>query len=379
MKKLLLLLAVCMTVTCAYSQFGNIKDKAKGILGKKDKGGAAPEEKNTQPPAGNKPADTVVPATAFKAYQNYDFVPGDKIIFEDNFVADEDGEFPAHWKLINGQAVVNKVAGEPALAMIEGNYVKVMPRMKTPTYLGAIFTIEFDYWINDGSEYGVTVFFTPSDDTEARNLRFTGQGESSSNFPGNGLNGTAYPGETGDAYYRKWHHVAIVYKNQQVKCYLDQYRVLVIPEAEFTPVSVSFGGIDKVTIKNVRIADGGGMNMLNKLATDGKIVTHGITFDVNKSTIKPESMGTLNMIVKLMNEKSDLKFEVGGHTDADGEDAYNMKLSQQRAEAVKAQLQKMGIDASRLTAKGYGETKPLSDNTTPESKANNRRVEFVKQ
>ena len=101
-------------------------------------------------------------------------------------------------------------------------------------------------------------------------------------------------------------------------------------------------------------------------------------FDYNKATIKPESMGELNRIVTMMNQHPELKFEIGGHTDADGDAAYNLKLSQQRADAVKAQLISMGIDASKLTSKGYGKTKPIADNSTDEGKANNRRVEFVK-
>jgi outer membrane protein OmpA-like peptidoglycan-associated protein len=84
------------------------------------------------------------------------------------------------------------------------------------------------------------------------------------------------------------------------------------------------------------------------------------------------------MIVQVMNDNPDIKFEVGGHTDADGADDYNLKLSQQRADAVKEQLIKLGIAAARLTAKGYGETKPIGDNNSLDGKANNRRVEFVK-
>jgi OmpA-OmpF porin, OOP family len=131
-------------------------------------------------------------------------------------------------------------------------------------------------------------------------------------------------------------------------------------------------------ITNVRIASGGGMNLVGKKFTDAKIITHGINFDHDKATIKPESMGTLNMIVKVLNENPDLKFEVGGHTDGDGDADYNLNLSNQRAGAVKAQLIIMGVNASRLTAKGYGKTKPIADNTSDDGKANNRRVEFVK-
>ena len=119
--------------------------------------------------------------------------------------------------------------------------------------------------------------------------------------------------------------------------------------------------------------------MRNKLLTDGKLVTHGILFDVNSDKIKPESYGTLREIAKVLSENADVKVKIVGHTDSDGADAANMDLSKRRAAAVKNALSdNFGIDASRMQSDGKGESEPSSPNTTAEGKANNRRVEFVK-
>jgi outer membrane protein OmpA-like peptidoglycan-associated protein len=185
-----------------------------------------------------------------------------------------------------------------------------------------------------------------------------------------------------EKYFNNWHHIALAYKMDQLKIYVDQYRVLTIPSCGLSPAVMDFAGIgsekNPIIFSNMKIAKGASMYIAGQKFTNTKIVTHGINFDVNKAVIRPESMGTLNMIVQLMKDNPDVKFEVGGHTDSDGDNASNMKLSQARADAVRNQLISMGIDAARLTTKGYGETKPISPNTTDDGKANNRRVEFVK-
>jgi outer membrane protein OmpA-like peptidoglycan-associated protein len=94
--------------------------------------------------------------------------------------------------------------------------------------------------------------------------------------------------------------------------------------------------------------------------------------------IKPESGPTLRSILALLNEDPGLKFAIEGHTDNQGGPKVNGPLSEKRAAAVKAWLVNQGIDGSRLTSKGLGQTKPLDTNDTAEGRANNRRVEFVK-
>jgi OOP family OmpA-OmpF porin len=339
-------------------------------------------EESTESSSSSSSSETKAPPT-LKAYQNYDFIPGNKVLFEDNFMEDQDGEFPTHWELISGQAVLNKVDDQLGLFFTDGNYARVKPRMKTENYLTDPFTIEYDWYFIPGA-YGVVTMLRFNDKKEGY-LKEAQVNVSNSevNFGGTQISlSKSLQEDLKENFDNKWHHVAIAFKNNQMKVYVDQYRTLVVPDTKESYEFVEFASIgDEKTapvIKNVRIASGGSMNLIGKKFTDAKIVTHGITFDYNKSNIKPESMGTLNMIKKVMDENPDLKFEVDGYTDADGDDADNMKLSKQRADAVRSRLVEMGVDGGRLTTKGFGETKPISDNNTIEGKANNRRVEFVK-
>lgn len=319
-----------------------------------------------------------------KVYQNYDFVPGDKILFEDNFTDDQDGEFPSHWELKSGQAVINKLNGALAFHLIEGNYAVVVPRMKAEKYLSDPFTIEFDYYHVPGA-YGIVtqLHYINKDCGDCESTADALVSESEASYGGPISLSKSYPEEMGgDNFNNKWHHVAMAFKNNQLKIYVDQSRILVVPDTKANFFSLSFAGIgdekNPIIFKNVRVAAGGKMNMIGKKFTETRIVTHGINFDIDKATIRPESMGTLNMIVQVMKDNPELKFEVGGHTDNTGTATHNLTLSQQRAAAVRDQLIRMGVDASRLTSKGFGDTIPVGDNSTLEGRANNRRVEFVK-
>ncbi len=320
-----------------------------------------------------------------KTYQNYDFVAGSKIIFEDNFNSDQDGEFPAHWVLENGQAVVNNRLGAPTLLITDGNYGKVSPLMKEKNYLPDEFTLECD--INQiGEAYQLHIWFLNADNEEGLGFDSNTEGVNSYFWDAEkqlkDLTSNHPDGKNLANYANHWHHLAMVYKKKLVKIYVDERRSLVVSNCGFIPSRVLFGGIasqeNPIIIRNVKIAAGGDANTLNKMFTDGKYISHGIRFDVNKATIRPEAIGEINAIYKILSQNSTLKFEIGGHTDSDGNAASNLTLSQQRADAVKSQLILLGITSDRLTAKGYGATKPMGDNMTFEGKAENRRVEFTK-
>lgn len=416
LKPFLLIAALFFCITQSYAQVENVKDVArddatdrtnnnissgvdnamgktegaiKGLFKKKK----ANNTNTSANPANQQGGPQSTGGTGIRAYNNYDFVPGDSIVFADDFSHDVQGEFAAHWNLGSGQSVVNQVAGLNALLLTDGNYAHVTPLIKSKTggYLSDPFTIEFDTYSTGGYQPHLFFYGSTANATAASSPLFEvnmGAGNSHgaaeiSNSGGVDLQGNFPPDINSDNYMNKWHHVAIAYKAGQVKVYVDQYRIVVAPNVGYgKPKAIDIEGIgdanNPIIIANFRMANGGGMNMLGKKFTAAKIVTHGINFDIDKATLRPESMGTLNMIKGVLNDNPDLKFEIDGHTDNSGISAHNMILSQQRADVVKTQLINMGIDGSRLTTKGFGDSKPIGNNSTDDGRANNRRVEFVK-
>lgn len=134
--------------------------------------------------------------------------------------------------------------------------------------------------------------------------------------------------------------------------------------------------------QSINIVDYGALSaaasLKQQLAKEGHIALYGIYFDTDKSVPKPESEATLENVLQLLKDDPTLKLEVQGHTDNVGSAEHNAALSDARAASVKTWLTGHGIAADRLTSKGYGATKPVADNNTPEGRAKNRRVELAK-
>ncbi|MBK7555296.1 MAG: OmpA family protein [Flavobacteriales bacterium] len=116
---------------------------------------------------------------------------------------------------------------------------------------------------------------------------------------------------------------------------------------------------------------------LNAIGTGQTIALRNIFFNTASAALLPESNAELSKLKRLLDTNVSLKVEVGGHTDNAGDDASNQRLSEQRANAVRDHLITAGIDAARITAKGYGETKPVADNANEQGRAQNRRTEVT--
>jgi OOP family OmpA-OmpF porin len=102
-----------------------------------------------------------------------------------------------------------------------------------------------------------------------------------------------------------------------------------------------------------------------------------VNFELNSATLTPSATATLRRVTDALRGEPNLRAEIAGHTDSSGSDDYNLSLSQQRAESVLRFLVEQGIDTRRLVARGYGETRPVADNSTAVGREFNRRVEFT--
>ena len=313
-------------------------------------------------------------------WSKYDFVPGDKIIFEDNLTGEENGEFPSRWDLVRGNSEV-AVFGSDDVIMMRDGHPGIIPYVKNPEqdYLPDVFTIEMDLYHPGGGWFEIYLYDRKNQEDpsstgwsylniEENNYEL---GNAKSKHPDESLNNKA-----------RWFHISIAYTSGKLKAYMDQTRLINIPHLDFNPTGLTLytyhaNNDNLFYVKNIRIAEGG-VKYYDRFLQDGKIVANGIRFDVGKATLRPESMGVINEIYTMLSEHPDVNVSIEGHTDSDGDNDLNQKLSEDRSETVMKQLVSMGIAAGRLTSKGFGESKPVNTNATPEGKAENRRVEFVK-
>lgn len=330
---------------------------------------------------------------SFQSYSKFDFVPGEKVIFYDDFTDGNIGDFPVQWNTTgSGEVVTNN--------LFEGRWFNLTNErgatvLDQPITLPENYTIEFDVIPQKDADNGNNVAwsFNILNTPKPKDINY----------------GLARPGDAAirydfayttyyHSYYRddtpelsgntdkvrlladKKYKISIWVQKERIRLYVDQTKVFDLPKAMSKNYKYNMVRFDRGTtmFSNFRIATGL-PDMRNKLITEGKLVSYGIYFDVNKDVVKPESYGTLKDIAAVLNEVPDVKVQIVGHTDSDGDDAKNLDLSKRRAASVKAELTKsFGVNADRLETDGLGESKPVATNDTPVNKALNRRVEFIK-
>jgi len=349
----------------------------------------------------NNQAEAAKPAQqSLQTYSKFDFIPGEKVIFYEDFSQDAVGDFPALWNTNGTGEVVTS-------NLFPGNWLQVKPQSYVgvwtdqPLILPENYTFEFDIipiaseegggmggynlllskfksknTLDGGSVPGEAGFWFKCEYYGTPRYRAYAFGKEEDQFDISGSNDE----EKNKQKLNQKYHISIWVQKTRIRLYINENKVFDLPRGISLEKRFDRFRIDEssLLISNMRIAVGA-PDMRNKLMTDGKLVTYGIYFDVNKDVVKPESYGTLKEIAKILNEVPDVKVKIVGHTDSDGADAANLDLSKRRAASVKAELAKtFGVNGDRLDTDGMGESQPVAPNDNPVNKALNRRVEFIK-
>ena len=407
MKKLLfvffLILTFCFTQNTQAQLWDKIKKETEKKIEKEvekqiegeDK--SAGEEKDSTQSKDNKVNESDTKGTEQNTQvvisSKYDFVPGEKIIFFDDFTAENIGDFPIQWNTTgSGEVVTTNLA--------EGRWFYITNRqgittLDAPITLPDNYTIEFDVIkqqdLKNNKISNFTFFILSTSKPKELNYGIARPGDAAVSFRFEYNNYyTAYyrdgtpdlsgienePKLLADKKYR----ISIWVQKERIRLYVGETKLFDLPKAmskNYKYNMIRFSGGTPM-ISNVRIATGL-PDMRSKLLTEGKLISYGIYFDVNKDIVKPESYPSIKEIAAILKENPTVKIKIVGHTDSDGDDKSNLDLSKRRAASVKdALIKNFSIDAARIETDGKGEGAPIAPNDSGVNKALNRRVEFLK-
>ncbi len=306
---------------------------------------------------------------------NYDFTPGTRPIFVEDFSRDPVGDFPKRLEFKDGNIEVAEWQGKRLLRVSSwpGQFNITLPEV-----LPEQFTMEFDTTPGYNSNWTILRFADKAAD-DVRFRRYDGKGQGGVFGAEHQQQGSTRNEIAEDQMYR----VRIMADGKYVKAYIDDTRVANIPNADLgrsRTISIEIPGNASAPafIGNISIM-AGGKKLYDALAASGRVATQGVYFDTGSDRIRPESTPTLKEIAQMLTDHPELKLTIEGHTDNVGDAAANQALSERRAAAVKeALVTSYKVDAARLASIGLGATKPAAPNTTPEGRQANRRVELVK-
>lgn len=334
-----------------------------------------------------------------------DFVAGTKIIATENFSQDAVGDFPVNWSTNSSGEVVSFSDSEVKWLQLSDNG-NFMPNHITR--LPDNFTFEFDLYSTEGFSFystplrigfieskkktdylkwgefkngseGVIVGLHPQvAGNQSRGYSFFKVMSDGGELMKNDAEISNYNNNQNTAKVQFWR------QNGRLRMYVNGEKIWDLPnafqDANYNNIVFFIQGYhekkDKYYISNLRLAEAG-KDTRHKLIETGSFTTNEILFDVNKSTIKTSSASILEELGNVLKENPKVKITIIGHTDSDGKETDNQKLSEQRAESVKTYLNKnFGIELSRMTTQGKGESEPIATTNTEEAKKQNRRVEF---
>ncbi|WP_426429426.1 OmpA family protein [Winogradskyella sp. HB-48] len=332
-------------------------------------------------------------------YSKFDFVPGDKLIYFDDFSQDFIGDFPSKWNTNGTGEVVTVGNVEGKWFELKGGYgIIFIPLLQE--VLPEEYTIEFDLLalVDNQTSSTARLNITLDDNNEFKD----GANRATVEIPlgqygafdirvHNRINNETIINSALNTDLRKAilnkPHVSIAVNKKRFRLWVNQKKYVDIPQfiapnKVLNTIKLNLLGMrdgeDRLFISNLKVAEGG-VDLRRKLMSEGKISTNGILFDSGSANIQPQSLGIVRQISQVLMQDESIKLNIIGHTDSDGSDDSNLKLSKDRAEAVKNALVNIyNISADRLTTDGKGETEPVADNGTADGKAQNRRVEFVK-
>lgn len=363
------------------------------------------EEANTNSDTSNESNNTEAEENSnisdnLEIYSKFDYVPGDKLLFFDDFSQDFVGDFPSKWNT-NASGEVVKIGNKGNWFELKTGYgVFYVPDVKD---LPEDFTIEFDILtkgVNQQTSSTARFHVILSDNDKFKDginhfakvtiplgqyAPFAFRARNYFNRSGGSIN-TDIKADIRKAILNQ-PHIAISVTKKRFRLWVNETKYIDIPrfiEEENVLKYLKFhlnnlkDGQEHLYISNLKVAEGG-VDLRRKLLSEGKISTNGILFDSGSANIKPQSYGIIRQISQVLMQDESIKLNIIGHTDSDGSDEANLKLSKNRANAVKEALIKIyKISGSRLQTDGKGETEPVDDNGTADGKAKNRRVEFVK-
>jgi outer membrane protein OmpA-like peptidoglycan-associated protein len=326
--------------------------------------------------------------TDAKVWDNYDFVPGSKVLFYTDFSEDKVGNFARGLRYVGGQLDVIERDGVKMLRSTARSTLLIPVGRKLPQR----FTLEIDVLApkDPCCGYDLVAFEGGAEMDRGDESVEVNWNTDAATLIGSGIgagNQIKHTEAMQAQVLGRIAHIRLLMDSGYFKLYTNERRMYNIPELRFRRDSVIrlfvYGNADEniaVFITSIRVAESETDVLYDALSAKGRWATQGILFATGKAELEPESRPVLREIASTLKEHGDLKILIEGHTDNVGAAAANLALSEARAAAVKAALvSQFSVDASRLTTKGFGDTKPAAPNTTATGRAQNRRVEIVKQ